>query len=123
MSTIDHHTGLVHPLIAMACTEGDELIPFRTTTLEMVYGDMEYIKSVFGTANITRERLANYYYDAKKMWSKCSIPYRTDRTSIVRWCRSLDIRPLHYYLPLGSKYIWFKDRTDSFAFQLKFGIN
>ena len=98
-------------------------MPFRSTTLELVYGDMEYIRSVFGTGEVTREMLGSYYERAKFSWQRCAIPSGYHRGAVTKWCRTVGIRPLHYYAPMDTKTIWFKEATDCFAFKLKFGIN
>ena len=111
---------LVGPLLNF-CKNEEELIPLRSTTLELVYGNMEYVRSVFGPKEVTRKMLSDYYQDAHINWFKCDFPAGVHRGTVTRWCRDLNIRPLHYYSPLGLNAIWFKDKEDSFAFKLKFG--
>ena len=111
---------MVDPLLNMSEQEG-QLMPFRSTTLELVYGDMEYIRSVFGPAEITRGMLSDYYDTARATWQKCAIPKGYHRGTVTNWCKSVGIRPLHYYAPMGEKTIWFKNTLDVFAFNLKFG--
>ena len=98
-------------------------MPFRSTTLELVYGDMEYIRSVFGPIEVTRQMLGDYYDNAKMSWTECEIPAGYSRASATNWCRVTNIRPLHYYAPMGYKSIYFRDNADAFVFKLKFGIN
>ena len=99
------------------------LMPFHPTTLMLVYGDMEYIRSVFGPTEVTRQMISDYYDNAKMSWTECEIPTERQRASATNWCRVANIRPLHYYAPMGYKSIYFRDNVDAFAFKLKFGIN
>ena len=101
-----------------------DLIPIRLTTLELVYGNMDYVRSVFGHDTlVTRELIIDYYNNAKHTWSKCDYSPSMHRGLITQWCRHFGIRPLHYYAPAGIKSIWFREPEDAFAFKLKFGEN
>jgi hypothetical protein len=102
--------------------EGD-LIPLSAFIVAKVYGDAEYLTSVFGTANINRRQLQQYYQQAEQDW--CRIPImRAEvwRSKINIWLRENNIGALDYYFPLGQKSLWFKHQTDAFAFALKFAI-
>ena len=116
-------TNLVDPLISLAEKEGEELIPFRPKTLELVYGNMDYVRSVFGDVKVTRMSLMEYYQNARRTWYKCDYPNQSNRSLVTKWCRELSIKPLHYYTPIGEGTIWFKEAEDAFAFKLKFGDN
>jgi hypothetical protein len=97
------------------------LMPFRATTLELAYGDMEYVRSVFGPKPVSRLDIIEYYDNAKMTWSE--IDYTgLAKSTVTKWCRSNRVRPLHYYAPEGMKTVWFKDAEDAFAFKLKFGV-
>jgi hypothetical protein len=101
--------------------EGD-LIPFRTTTIDLAYGGMEYARSVFGTENISRSDLISYIDNAKLTWPKVEYPFGVARYDVVDWCKAHNIGPLHYVAPMGHRIVWFKEETDRFAFSLQFGI-
>ena len=96
-------------------------MPFRSTILEMVYGDMEYIRSVFGPNPIGREDLYEYYDNAKMTWPEVDYTGLA-KSTVTNWCKEKGIRPLHYYAPEGMKTVWFKDAEDAFAFKLRFGV-
>jgi hypothetical protein len=86
----------------------------------MVYGDLEYIRSVFGRLDINRHDLEQYYIRAKDKWhqASCSPNIRNDFGS---WQREVGIKGLDFYAPIGYGTIWFKNLEDAFAFKLKFG--
>jgi hypothetical protein len=88
----------------------------------MVYGDEAYVRSVFGTLDITREDLETYYQRAKKMWTEVKNVDESLRPDIHGWVRSIGIKGLDFYYPLGFNAIWFKHEQDAFAFRLKFAI-
>lgn len=115
-------TGLIDPLLSMTSKGENALMPFRSTTLELVYGSMDYVRSVLGDGEITRQALSNYYTNARETWTKFDIPKGTHRGTVTRWCRQNQIKPLHYYAPMDCKIIWFKEKEDAFAYMLKFGI-
>jgi hypothetical protein len=82
---------------------------------------MEYVRSVFGPKPVTRIDIIEYYGNAKMTWTE--IDYTgIAKSTILKWCRSNGIRPLHYYAPEGMKTVWFKDVEDAFAFKLKYGV-
>jgi len=97
-------------------------VPFRSTMLELVYGDMEYVRSVLGNDLITRDTIIDYFDNAKMTWSEIDYTQGKVRTEIVKWCKQMSIKPLHYYAPLGTKTIWFKDAESAFLCRLKFGL-
>ncbi len=105
-----------------AIQKGD-LVPFRNATVDLVYGGMDYARSVFGTKEITRTTIVNYFDNARADWSSVQIPQGTSRHQIITWCKEQGIKPLHYYQPMSEKTIWFKEDTDLFAFTLKFGVS
>lgn len=102
-------------------TKGD-LVPFRSTTIDLVYGGMDYARSVFGTEKITRTDIVNYFDNAREYWSSAEIPKGISRHQVVTWCKERGIRPLHYYTPMSMRTIWFEEDADMFAFTLKFGL-
>lgn len=97
-------------------------VPFRSEMLELVYGDMDYIRSVFGPGELTRDIIIAYFDNAKVTWSKVDYTHYKTRVALVRWCKEMSIRPLHYYAPLGSKIIWFKEPEMAFLCRLKLGL-
>lgn len=103
-------------------SEGD-LVPLSAKVIEWVYGNPEYIGSVFGTNTVTRQMIRDYYQQAEREWHKI---YFNDlygvRDRVHIWLRASKISGLDYFYPLGRKCIWFKDARDAFAFCLKFGI-
>jgi hypothetical protein len=102
--------------------EGD-LIPFLPNTVDLVYGGMDYARSVFGTAKITRTLIVNYFDNARATWPKTDIPQGYSRHSVTSWCKEQGIKPLHYYTPMSERTVWFREEQDLFAFALKFGIS
>jgi len=90
--------------------------------LELVYGDMAYIKSVFGPGEITRDLLIDYFDNAKLTWTKVDFTQGKTRVELVRWCKEMAIKPLHYYSPYGQKVIWFKEPETAFLCRLKFSL-
>jgi len=104
-----------------ASLKGD-LVPFRSSTVDLVYGGMDYARSVFGTAKITRSVIVDYFDNARRNWSSVEIPQGTSRHQVITWCKEQGIKPLHYYTPMSEKTIWFKDDNDLFVFALKFGV-
>jgi hypothetical protein len=103
-------------------SEKGDLVPFRNTTVDLVYGGMDYARSVFGTEKITRSLIVNYFDNARTNWSSVPIPQGTPRHQVVAWCKEQGIKPLHYYTPMSEKTIWFKNDNDLFVFALKFGV-
>lgn len=102
--------------------EGD-LIPLSSRILQMCYGGEEYIRSVFGTAEITRRHLSDYYGLAQDTWIQVSVEWcEIRRGEINRWIKANNIATLDYYFPMNRNRIWFKQGADAFAFTLKFGI-
>lgn len=101
--------------------EKGDLVPFRSATVDLVYGGMDYARSVFGTDEITRTTIVNYFDNARTDWNSVDIPKGISRHRVVAWCREKGIRPLHYYTPTSARTIWFKEDADLFAFTLKFG--
>lgn len=103
-------------------TKGD-LIPLSSRIVRMCYGSDEYIRSVFGTCQITREDLSDYYVQARLTWNKVPVKWAESwRTPISAWLRQNNIQSLDYFFPVGREAIWFKSEQDAFAFNLKFGI-
>jgi hypothetical protein len=103
--------------------EKGDLVPFRSTTVDLVYGGMDYARSVFGTEKITRTLIVNYFDNARVYWSSAEIPKGTSRHQVITWCKEQGIKPLQYYTPMSEKTIWFEEDTDLFAFTLKFGVS
>lgn len=103
-------------------SEKGDLVPFRNTTVDLVYGGMDYARSVFGEEKITRSLIVNYFNNARAYWSSAEIPKGTSRHQVITWCKEQGIKPLHYYTPMSEKTIWFEDDKDLFAFTLKFGV-
>ncbi len=99
--------------------EGD-LVPLSANVVEWVYGNAEYVGSVFGTGTPTRRQLHDYYENAKQEWLRVKINPR-NRRQVYEWLKLNDIRGLDYYFPVGNREIWFKSLEDAFAFKLKFG--
>jgi hypothetical protein len=104
-----------------SATEGD-LIPFLPNTVDLVYGGMDYARSVFGSTKITRSVLTYYFNNARDTWPNAEIPYGYSRHSVTSWCKEKGIKPLHYYAPMSERTVWFKEETDLFAFKLRFGV-
>jgi hypothetical protein len=103
-------------------SKGD-LVPLSAKVLTWVYGDEEYLRSVFGYANITRQDIILYYEQAKLTWTKVDVKWSESwRYKINDWLKSTNIRGLDYYFPVGHEGLWFKHEQDAFAFNLKFGI-
>jgi len=103
-----------------ASLKGD-LVPFRSSTIDLAYGGMEYARSVFGTDKITRSAIIDYFDNARANWTSVPIPQNVTRNAVTSWCKEKGIRPLHYYTPTSERTIWFKEDADLFAFTLKFG--
>lgn len=103
-------------------SEKGDLVPFRSSTVDLVYGGMDYARSVFGTEKITRSVIVDYFDHARRNWGSVDIPHGTSRHQVTTWCKERGIKPLHYYTPMSEKTIWFKEETDLFAFTLKFGV-
>jgi len=99
-----------------------DFIPFPPNTVDLVYGGMEYARSVFGKERITRTAILDYFDNARTIWPSAEIPKGISRHRVTSWCRENDIKPLHYYTPMSGRTIWFREETDLFAFKLKFGI-
>lgn len=102
-------------------TEGD-LIPFLPGTVDLVYGGLDYARSVFGAEKITRNVIIDYFDNARANWPRTEIPKGYNRHLVTRWCKEKGIKPLHYHAPMSEKIIWFKEEADLFAFKLRFGI-
>ena len=100
--------------------EGD-LIPFFPGTINLVYGGMDYARSVFGTDKITRSVIINYFDNARLHWPNTEYAGLA-RYTITNWCREQGVRPLHYTAPMGVGKVWFKDEHDLFLFKLRFGL-
>jgi hypothetical protein len=90
--------------------------------LTLVYGDMEYVRSVFGPVQITRDMLIDYFDNARVTWSMIDYTQGKTRSELIKWCRTMNIKPLHYYAPMGAKIIWFKEEESAFLCRLKFGL-
>lgn len=99
-----------------------DLVSFRSTTVDLVYGGMDYARSVFGTEKITRSTIIDYFDNARANWGSVQIPKGTSRHQVTTWCREKGIKPLHYYTPMSQRTIWFKEDADLFAFTLNFGV-
>ena len=97
-------------------------VPFRSEMLELVYGNMEYVRSVFGPGELTRDLIIDYFDLARTTWSEIDYTQGKIRNELVKWCRAMDIKPLHYYAPMGTKTIWFKEAEHAFLCRLKFGL-
>jgi hypothetical protein len=100
--------------------EGD-LIPFSNTVLELVYGDMDYVRSVLGTDHVTRALMHEYFERAKKEWTSIS-RYGISNSEIFGWTKKTNLRGLDYHVPFNSAMlIWFRNPHDAFLFRLHFG--
>lgn len=100
-----------------------DLVPFSAKVRSLCYGDDDYLRSVFGHAEITRQDLILYYEQARVNWTKVTVNWSESwRYKITEWLRDTNIRSLDYYFPVGYEAIWFKHEQDAFAFNLKFGI-
>ena len=97
-----------------------DLVPLSANVVEWVYGNAEYVGSVFGTSIPTRRQLHDYYENAKKEWPRVRLD-PANRRHVYEWLKLNDIRGLDYYFPIGNREIWFKNLADAFAFKLKFG--
>lgn len=95
-------------------------IPFSTTTLTLVYGDLEYIRSVFGTDAVTRDMIIEYFEEARASWLRDSY-LGISWHSLKHWCNEQGIGRLHYYAPPSGHTIYFKQVEHLFLFKLKFG--
>ncbi len=104
----------------LATDEQGDLVPLSANVVEWVYGNPQYVGSVFGTGNPTRKQLTDYYENAKEKWNRVPFTYRK-RQQAYDWLKQNNIRGLDYYFPIGYKEIWFKNIEDAFAFKLKFG--
>ena len=103
-------------------SEKGDLIPFLPNTVDLVYGGLDYARSVFGTEKISRTLIVNYFDNARRTWPNTEIPQGYSRHSVTSWCKQSGIKPLHYYTPMSERTVWFREETDLFAFKLKFGI-
>lgn len=111
----------MHTLLSTLATDSEgDLIPLSANVVEWVYGSAEYVGSVFGTANPTRQQLQDYYENAKANWHCIPFAYK-NRQEATEWLKKNNIQGLDYYFPIGYKAIWFKSPEDAFAFKLKFG--
>jgi hypothetical protein len=98
------------------------LIPLSPYVLNIVYGDDDYVRSVFGTLDITRQDIEYYYQRAKSKWTAISTEWAESwRMPIGSWLRENSIKGLDFYFPIGQYTIWFKHEQDAFMFKLKFG--
>jgi len=97
-------------------------IPFSTTTLTLVYGELEYIRSVFGTDAVTRDMIIKYFEEARKNWPKATYGRKMSWEELKCWCIAQDIGRLHYYVPPGTLDVFFKNPKHLFLFNLKFGL-
>ena len=103
-----------------ATDDKGDLVPLSSNVVEWVYGNSEYVGSVFGTTNPTRRQLTDYYENAKSRWYRVPFTYKKRQDAYV-WLKSNNIQGLDYYFPIGHREIWFKQIEDAFAFKLKFG--
>jgi hypothetical protein len=98
------------------------LIPLSPYVLTWVYGDDDYVRSVFGTLDITRQDIEFYYQKAKSKWTTIgSSCVESWRIPIGAWLRENNIKGLDFYFPFGQETLWFKQEQDAFMFKLKFG--
>lgn len=97
-------------------------MPFRSTTLTLVYGSPEYVRSVLGPGPIGREDLVEYYSGARRTWPSVDYTKGLTHHEVSNWCKKNCQGGLHYYIPMGEKVVWFKEESDLFMFRLKFGI-
>lgn len=109
-------------MLATNIESSEGLIPFRSQMLQLVYGDMEYVRSVLGLGEITRDTIIDYFDNAKLTWAEVDYTEDVARHELLRWCRHSNIRPLHYYAPIGMKTMWFKDPEAAFLCRLKFSL-
>ena len=99
----------------------DDLMPISASTLKLVYGGLDYVRSVFGHADITRNQLADYYRSAEH-WTRYPMPAGTSRNDIVAWCRSQGIGSLHYWAPFSHHgMVFFKEPEHALLCALRFG--
>jgi hypothetical protein len=110
-------------MLATKLKEKGDLVPFRSSTIDLAYGGMDYVRSVFGPGEITRSNIIDYFDNAKLTWHKIEYPFGVARYNVVDWCKEHNVGPLHYVAPMGHRIVWFKEETDRFAFALQFGIN
>jgi hypothetical protein len=121
MSATDIEVGLLSHLKTKT-VDKERGIPFRSTMLELVYGDMEYLRSVLGPGPIGRDDIIEYFDNAKLTWSEIDYTHGKTRVELVAWCKQMNIKPLHYYAPMGTKTIWFKDAESAFLCRLRFSL-
>ena len=98
------------------------VVPLSPYVRQLAYGDDDYVKSVFGTTDVSHLDIARYYENASKTWT--TVPGVTEkfRKDIGIWFRETNIRGLDYWFPLGRNKVWFRHPEDAFAFRLKFGL-
>jgi len=121
MSAIDISEVLQAHLESMTIDK-ERGVPFRSEMLELVYGNMEYVRSVFGPVELTRDLIIDYFDLARTTWSEIDYTHGRTRTELVKWCKLMNIKPLHYYAPMGTKTIWFKEPESAFLCRLKFSL-
>lgn len=113
----------MHTLLSTLATDDNseaDLVRLSANVVEWVYGNAEYVGSVFGTTNPTRRQLQTYYENAKANWYSVPVEHK-NRSVAIEWLKKNNIQGLDYYFPIGYKAIWFKSPEDAFAFKLKFG--
>ncbi len=98
------------------------LVPLSPYVRQLAYGDDDYIRSVFGTAEINHYDIAGYYERASKTWTTVLGVTENMRKDIGVWFRETNIRALDYWFPMGRNKVWFRHPEDAFAFRLKFGL-
>lgn len=117
----------MHTLLSTSATKqtvlgNHNLIPLSPYVLNLIYGSADYVRSVFGTTDITRQDIDQYYQGAKHQWSPIEInKIELHRPAIGSWLRESNIAGLDFYFPIGYDCIWFKREQDAFMFRLKFG--
>ena len=121
MSVTEISVGLRSHLESMTIDK-ERGVPFRSEMLKLVYGDMDYIRSVFGPGEITRDTLIDYFDNAKVNWATVDFTQGKTRVDLIRWCKEMNIKTLHYYAPMCNKTIWFKESETAFLCRLKFGL-
>lgn len=67
--------------------KGSCTIPFSTTTLTLVYGELEYIRSVFGTDAVTRDMIIDYFAKARESWPT-DAEHATLQAAVNEACKS-----------------------------------
>lgn len=98
------------------------MVPLSANVVEWVYGNAQYVGSVLGPGPVGREKLIKYYAEARRKWPFVDYTIGITHHEVSAWCKKNCKGNLHYYNPMGTKIVWFKEQSDLFMFRLKFGI-